>query len=217
MSTPTLNTLRVPALFAAVLAGSLALSGCAGGDDGDNGSRPASTKGGTSTEGGGLTDPTTEQSTDNGGGMMTSEAAPAPTQTEEPFQNPEDSSVFDMEVGDCIANQEDLGAGTEVQSIPKVPCTQPHAYEVHYEFELTGGSTVPDEATIEKEAEDKCAGEAFTNYVGVEWDNSSLGYTYLFPTSQSWSNGDREVTCMLFEDGADKGNPTTGSLKGSGR
>lgn len=198
MSTDNAKKLRVPGLIVALAAASLALTGCFGG--GGNADDSESTKG-----------PQPESSSSNEGGSL---GTPPETEEEE-FKNPETQSVFDITVGTCIANQEDLGTGTEVMDVPIVPCTQPHAYEVFYEYNVADASTYPGETVISDEAEKQCTGPEFTNFIGHDWNNTALGVTWFYPTMQSWGTGDRVVSCMVYEEGADTGNPTTGSLAGS--
>jgi len=73
------------------------------------------------------------------------------------------------------------------------------------------GDDFPGDAEAEKQAEDLCAKE-FEPFVGIALDDSELGYTYLYPTSDTWQAKDREITCLV---GAE--DPTKGTLKGSKR
>lgn len=193
--------LRVPALLAAVIAASLTLTGCAMGGNDDEPSTKKTKK------------PTEEPSNDTP--VESTEAIASPTPSDE-FQNPETSSVFDIKVGDCLANQDNLGDGSQVTDVPKVPCSQPHAYEVYYEYSVKDAATYPGEDVISGEAEAECTGSGFTSFIGHDWNSSQLNVTWLYPTEGSWGSGDRLVSCMVYETGADTGgNPTTGSLKDS--
>ena len=194
--------LRVPALLAAFVAASLTLTGCTGGNEDQPSTKSDKTD--KSEKKDKKTDEPTEE-------MTTDVAEP----TEDDFQNPETSSVFDIKVGDCLANQDDLGNGSQVTDVPTVPCSQPHAYEVFYEYTVQDAATYPGDSVVSKDAEAQCSGQAFTEFIGHDWNNTALGVTWLYPTEGSWKNGDRLVSCMVYEEGADTGNPTTGSLKGS--
>ncbi len=107
-------------------------------------------------------------------------------------------------------------AGTELQTVPTVPCSQPHTYEVYYDFEITSPE-FPAQGSDElmEIVSDGCLGDGFTDFVGVDYNSSTLGVMYLSPTQGSWDqSNDRLVTCMLYE-GEGVGNLSTGSLEGS--
>lgn len=116
-------------------------------------------------------------------------------------------NVFDLKVGDCL----DEPAGSEIFDVNRVDCSEPHDSELYATFDLTGDS-YPGASTVEAAAIDGCL-EAFEPYVGREFATSRLDVWWLEPSTESWSEGDREIACMLSEpDGSDM----TGSLKGSG-
>lgn len=117
----------------------------------------------------------------------------------------EDTDVFTMAVGDCY---DDVTSG-EITELPVVDCAQPHDNEIYYSH-LMEGDTFPGEAAVTEEADTVCE-EQFAGFVGVEYLESDLYYTSVYPTSQSWTGGDREILCAVY-------NPTektTGSLAGS--
>ncbi|KAB1641174.1 septum formation family protein [Gulosibacter chungangensis] len=193
------SKLRIPASIAAFAAASLMLAGCSllgigGGDE------PEETRG----ERGDKVETTTEETTT--------------TETEEEeettFQEPDDSDVFALSVGDCITDTD--MENTELQTVPTVPCSQPHTFEVYHDFEITT-SDFPGQGSDEllEIVSDGCLGDAFTDFVGNDYSSSTLGVMYLSPTQGSWDNGDRLVSCMLYE-GEGSGNVSTGTLEGSG-
>lgn len=194
------SKLRIPASIAAFAAASLMLAGCSllgigGGEESETERAERSEK----------TEETTTTDDDN------SQVEETP---EEPFQEPDDADVFALSVGDCITDTD--MAGTELQTVPTVPCSQPHTFEVYHDFEITT-STFPgqDSDELMNLVSDGCLGDAFTEFVGNEYGSSSLGVMYLSPTQGSWDNGDRLVSCMAYE-GEGSGNVSTGSLEGSG-
>lgn len=196
MSTDKLKFARIPVLIATLAGASLALSGCYnlpffGGGSGGDGDR-------------------TEEPVVEGQEGQETEG--------DPFQNPEDMDVFSINVGDCIVNTDDAGPeATEVMSVPIVPCSQPHAYEVFHEFDLTGTS-FPGSEQVTEAAREQCTGQAFTDYIGKAWNDSELTLFWYHPTPESWASGDRVVSCVVLEQAAEEGgNPTTGSLRDSRR
>ncbi|MDJ1372000.1 septum formation family protein [Gulosibacter molinativorax] len=198
------SKLRIPASIAAFAAATLMLAGCSlfggGGGEDPEADRERAEK----------VDPTTEESTtDNSEDLFT------PEETEEAFQEPDDADVFNLTVGDCITDTD--MAGTELQTVPTVPCSQPHTFEVFHDFEITTSTFPgPDSDELMNIVSDGCLGDAFTQFVGVEYNSSTLGVMYLSPTQGSWDQGDRLVSCMVYE-GEGSGNVTTGTLEGSSK
>lgn len=134
---------------------------------------------------------------------------------EETFQQPEEADVFALSVGDCITDEDMMG--TEVETVPTVPCSQPHSYEVYHDFDLSN-TTFPDQGSDEllEAVSEGCLGSAFEDFVGIPSDQSEYNVMYLSPTQGSWDAGDRLVSCMIYE-GDGTGNITTGSLADTAR
>lgn len=116
-----------------------------------------------------------------------------------------EDSVFNMEVGDCLNEPE----GTEVSDIELVPCDQEHDYEVYDELELPEGDFPSD---VDTQADEFCT-EAFTEFVGLTWEESALDISWFTPTEGSWSDGDHLIQCIVL----DPAGPTTGSLEGANK
>ncbi|PJJ65177.1 putative regulator of septum formation [Compostimonas suwonensis] len=116
------------------------------------------------------------------------------------------ADAFTLLVGDCY-NDENLDA-TEVSEVPAVPCAEPHDNEVYYTFDIPD-ATYPGEDSILTQADAGCEGE-FPNFIGMAYADSSIEYSYLYPSEGSWKDGDREVVCIVYSD-----TQTTGSLKGA--
>jgi hypothetical protein len=103
--------------------------------------------------------------------------------------------VFSLAIGDCLTL---AGVtGTEVDDLPVTACTSPHDAQVYSSFELSGDVLPGD---LDNQASTRCE-DAFAAFVGTSWEQSSLDYTYLAPTSDSWSHGDREVLCLATTTG----------------
>lgn len=113
-----------------------------------------------------------------------------------------------IEVGDCFNEV----AGDVVSDIPTVPCTEAHDYEVYAEFTIDRDKFPGDDEVFDL-ADEGCYGP-FAGYIGTDFDNSSLDYTYYVPTLDGWNNyDDRSVSCIVF----DPAGQLTGSVAGSGR
>lgn len=118
-------------------------------------------------------------------------------------------SVFDLEVGDCWT-----GATDDVLEVEVMPCDQPHVFEVYTLVDYTdGGDEYPGETAIQGFSESVCL-DAFSAYVGTDYETSEFFYFPLVPSESTWAAGDREVVCNLtVEDRSE----WTGSGRDSGR
>ncbi len=125
-----------------------------------------------------------------------------------------DTSVFDLEVGDCFNDQTDLALGVEVEiaSVETVDCSEPHDNEIFYEYSMTE-TVFPGNDSVFDAAIDSCI-DQFNAFVGIDYLDSDLGVFPITPTFLSWDNGDRDVYCALFAMDLSK---LTGSLRGSQR
>lgn len=121
-----------------------------------------------------------------------------------------DVGVFRLREGDCIAEAADDDV---IDSLPVVPCSEPHQLEIYHVFDLPDGD-YPGDAEVRDLSAQGCLG-AFRSFVGVDFSESAYDVTPLRPTAESWEQiDDREVLCALFEVG---GGLRTGSAEGSAR
>ena len=105
-----------------------------------------------------------------------------------------DSSVFDLQIGDCIGANLDNG---EMSEIGVVPCDDPHQYEI---FAITKSSldTYPGKEALGEDATSKCL-SFFNDYFQINFEESQLYLTHFTPTEDSWNQmDDREITCRAF-------------------
>lgn len=110
--------------------------------------------------------------------------------------SPSEIGSVDFSVGNCLESVD--GDGT---SFTHLPCADPHAAEVVYTYEPSGGA-YPGEDAIVEEANDTCLDEvSLTVPVGV--DTSNLTYDFWYPDATAWDSGDRSVACVLVGDGVD--------------
>lgn len=120
----------------------------------------------------------------------------------------DDTDVFTLQVGDCL---NDATAAETVETIPTVPCTEPHDSEIYASIIMTG-DTFPGTDAVIAEADTACL-DAFEGFVGVSYADSLYYYSYYFPTEGSWEGGDREILCTIY----DEAGQVTGSLQNIGR
>ena len=123
-------------------------------------------------------------------------------------------SVFELRVGDCLTDQRivDSEEDAQLMSTVAVPCTDPHLQEVYFASDYKA-TAFPGTDTLIEYAYEVCE-KAFPAYVGTPYMDSSLDFQIMYPTQESWSNGDQEVLCLLvpMEVGAEM----VGSKKNSG-
>lgn len=122
-------------------------------------------------------------------------------------------SVFSVKPGQCFQAQTEVKA--QISELAEVDCAEDHAQESYavLPYQAAGGGagdTYPGDDALTKFAEGGCAG-AYKTYVGVDYLDSSLFYTYLLPSARSWEDDDRSVVCFVTSTGE----PLQGSAKGS--
>jgi hypothetical protein len=119
-----------------------------------------------------------------------------------------DTDVFTIEVGDCL---NDGGVDGEVSTVPTIDCAEPHDSEAYASIILPDGD-YPGTDPVLEQADAECLA-AFPTYVGIAYEESTLGFAYYYPTEQSWASGDREILCLLY----DPAGQVEGSLADSAR
>ncbi len=118
--------------------------------------------------------------------------------------------IFALKVGDCMPSSRQ---GGEFDNADVVPCTEPHAEEVYYEFDLAGDE-FPDEDTMWEQIEAECL-PAFNDFVGIDFSESALEVYPITPTQGTWEElDDRAVLCVVADPADDQ---LTESLRGAAR
>lgn len=112
-------------------------------------------------------------------------------------------TATDVGVGDCLA---DIPDSARVLTVKTVDCTETHAGEVFAVLNMPDGD-YPGDAAVE-EYSNRC-GPALATYSPEAMTDDSVKLYVLYPTEQTWGQGDRAVTCVATLDP-----PRTGSLKG---
>jgi Septum formation len=117
--------------------------------------------------------------------------------------------VFDLEVGDCLADFQDA---TQMSRVEAAPCSEPHSDEIYASGSLPESGDFPGAEAVESAAQDICL-RHYQPFVGLPYEDSVLDIGYLTPTEDSWSDGDRAVLCTIF----DPLQEVVGSLRGAQR
>jgi hypothetical protein len=100
-----------------------------------------------------------------------------------------------LAVGDCI----NLPTAEEFAEVQHQPCNEPHEAEVYVVQDWANPpETRPTEAQFEAWVTEHCLGQAFTDYVGMTYDDAAaIGAGWFSPTLAGWSDGDKEMVCYL--------------------
>ena len=151
-----------------------------------------------------------------------------------------DVGVSKLQVGDCVTKAA-LGESaeaspsaspevSEVESLPAVPCTEPHGGEVVLvdAQQFADATEMPDQKAMFDQAEAACI-PAIKAYTGFDFDayleaaaagnapDVDVRYApfTLIPTQDSWAAGDRSMVCIAatMDAGFETIEETTGSAK----
>ncbi|CAM5789568.1 septum formation family protein [Cellulomonas persica] len=123
-------------------------------------------------------------------------------------EDTEDRSVFDVAVGECFRAPEDITV--ELTELSQVPCTEPHEQEAYAlvtyadssaTTKASGAASFPGVEALTAFAQGACA-EEFEDYVGVDYRDSRLWFTYLLPSARGWEqDADRTTLCFITTTG----------------
>ncbi|MDR2930964.1 MAG: septum formation family protein [Propionibacteriaceae bacterium] len=117
-----------------------------------------------------------------------------------------------LRAGDCLVSTELSDSFTEV---PGVPCTQAHDAEITYLFDMPDGDYSQEDMSAA--AEQECATAAET-YLGPNWqtvNGGDIDTNWFYPSSESWTAGDREITCLVYTPSGDLS--LTDTVRGAGQ
>ena len=103
----------------------------------------------------------------------------------------------DLKVGDCF----NVPSGASAQTVEHHACTESHTAEVFHVAEYTGdGSTYPISLSLNSFVQEAC-GPVFETYTGQSLDTATdLTVGYFYPSRDSWSSGDRTITCYVIRE-----------------
>lgn len=101
-----------------------------------------------------------------------------------------------LKVGDCIS---DANSRTgDVTTFDGVKCDERHDGEVYTLITLEGGegARIPSEAFINGKGQRGCRARLKRQTTARQFRDSQLGFKFVYPTPESWAEGDREITCV---------------------
>ena len=111
-------------------------------------------------------------------------------------------TATDVEMGDCLS---EIPGDTRVLTVKTIDCGEPHAGEVFAVLQMPGGD-FPGQPAIDTYA-DKCSPE-LASYAPSAMTDDTVQLYVLYPTAETWEQGDRAVTCIATLDP-----PRSGSIK----
>jgi len=123
----------------------------------------------------------------------------------------EETSVFELETGDCFSADADV-----VETVTVVGCEDAHTYEVFgvFDHEADDDEPYPGDDAILEYADTRCQ-PLFDDYVAADYQSSIYWITSVTPSAETWDGGDdREIVCALKL--GEEGEETTGSAEGTG-
>ncbi|SOD70931.1 putative regulator of septum formation [Jatrophihabitans sp. GAS493] len=129
-------------------------------------------------------------------------------------------AVYDIKPGQCFTAP---GAvKTELASLNRVSCSDPHTHEayaiVQYSTSTAGSasattSVYPTSDALTNFAQGSCA-QKFQDYVGINYLDSSLYFTFLVPSARGWEqDNDRSIICFITTTGQTLTTSVQGSKK----
>lgn len=101
--------------------------------------------------------------------------------------------VGDLRVGDCFIDQGD----ESVEYVDVVACSEPHDAEVVLVDAgfFAGPDALPSDQEVDVMATPACR-QALEAYTGQPYEDSDYDFWYFLPGEQTWSEGDRALTCV---------------------
>lgn len=139
-----------------------------------------------------------------GSGAQSPTATSTPRSTTTPSTGSGSVPVNSLQVGDCVNGLRD---SEHLQSLPSVPCAQPHEGEVFAVFDLPPGNYP---GRLSPAITVQCSSR-FAAYA-PNADVRNIGLYVVYPRPESWARGNREVDCIATASGG----TTTGSLRSGG-
>lgn len=122
-----------------------------------------------------------------------------------PFNNRTQST--ELAVGQCLL----VPLNSQVNSVATTECTEAHTGEV-YSVTTLKNDTMPSRDEMDELVHNTCY-ETFEDYVGTSPEETTLDYTAMSPTKQTWAKGDREIVCIAVRTDDEQ---LTASVRDSG-
>ena len=99
----------------------------------------------------------------------------------------------DLTIGTCISDANSTTG--DVTTFDAVACNKPHDGEVFTVIELEGDK-YPGTKFVTGKGNRGCRARLRRQATAKQYRDRLLGYKFVYPTKQSWAQGDHEVTCL---------------------
>ena len=101
----------------------------------------------------------------------------------------------DLVAGTCVSDANSTRG--DVRTFDAVACDKPHDGEVYTVITLKGAKNAkyPGKRFVDGKGQRGCRARLRRQLTAKAFRDRRLGYKYVYPTKQSWAQGDREVTC----------------------
>jgi hypothetical protein len=117
-----------------------------------------------------------------------------------------------LTVGDCLNGIQE--GKTVTSSVSRaVDCATAHDDEIVGSVTHPGAASYPRQPALLQYGSAPCV-SAFQQYVGVDFERSSLEMLEVVPTDVTWLKGDRHISCVVLTR---DGSRLTGSVRGTAR
>jgi hypothetical protein len=111
------------------------------------------------------------------------------------FRDQLTGNVNELQVGDCI---DVPGVSTTVTDVQHHPCGEPHDAEIFALVTDPANGDYPGDDHFRGIATAQCVPAAST-YLGTDFNSrDELDAGFYYPTTDSWSHGDRGIICYLY-------------------
>jgi hypothetical protein len=126
--------------------------------------------------------------------------------------------AMDLELGDCIDQPRDIPTDpnevADVFAVNVRPCQESHDAEVVgvVVHPADDEADFPGDDAVFDHAEEPCI-EAFEEWVGVPFEESTLDLYFIIPNEEGWDFGQRTIRCVTIPI---DGQPLEGSVRGTG-
>ncbi len=104
--------------------------------------------------------------------------------------------ALDVSVGQCMLI-DSKGLSPSITKLPIIDCTKPHTHEIYATVIDKTDDVFPGQTALETIAQKECLVD-FEPFVGINAFDSSLFYTWILPSLDSWNDKkDRTILCVL--------------------
>jgi hypothetical protein len=111
-------------------------------------------------------------------------------------RNPDAEAVAgkDLKIGHCLSNA--TATTRLVTSFDTVDCDKPHDGEVFTIIKLPDTAKFPGKSVVSAKGQRGCSARLRRQLTAKAYRDRQLGYKFVYPTQQSWAQGDREISCL---------------------